>query len=316
MLRGVNLSGAEFGSKVPGAHNTDYSYQARWNGYHGHVQYAASGATVFRLPFKWERIQQQPLGKLIGAELDMLVSTVRDYIRLGAHVILDVHNYAKYNGELATSERLVSLWQQLTDIFAPDTRVIFGIMNEPANIDVAAWWQIAQDTVDAIRARGSRNLVLVPGAGWTGAHSWIANGNADYASTFVDSANNSAFEVHQYVDRDCSGTSPKAVSETIGVERVNAVTTWADGKGKRLFLGEYGMSSDRTNIVANTRMLDFMGKFPGTWIGHTAWGAGGWWANDYLFRLDPVTLPKQTAALGGILYACPTRVTFVDPPNI
>ena len=315
MLQGVNLSGAEFGSKLPGTHNTDYAYMARWNGYHHHVWYAANGATVFRLPFKWERLQPESQGQLVGAELDNLIRTVRDYLSLGVSVILDPHNYAAYNGQQVTSDQLVDLWRKLVDRFAGDQRIFFNIMNEPANIDIAAWWQIAQDTVDAIRDKGARNLVLVPGAQWTGAHSWVSSGNAEHANLFLDPGNNCAFDVHQYLDGNSSGTSASAVRTTIGVERINAVTTWAVSNGHRLFLGEYGISKEKTNIIANGQMLDFMGKFPDVWIGHTAWGAGSWWAQDYYFRLDHA-VSNQTAALTGFMYACPTKVTLVAPPNV
>ena len=63
---------------------------------------------------------------------------------------------------------------------------------------------------------------------------------------------NFAFEVHQYLDADGSGTHPGAVSATIGVERLTAITQWAEATGNRLFLGEVGVTTDQTSLTAST----------------------------------------------------------------
>ncbi len=54
LLIGVNLAGAEFGTRnVPGVFGTDYTYPT-----HTEIDYYADkGMGVVRLPFLWERIQ-------------------------------------------------------------------------------------------------------------------------------------------------------------------------------------------------------------------------------------------------------------------
>src|SRR5262249_15858077 len=60
LLLGVNLSGAEFGSRVPGTFRVDYTYPT-----HAEVDYyAGKGLGVIRLPFLWERIQRSEFGAL------------------------------------------------------------------------------------------------------------------------------------------------------------------------------------------------------------------------------------------------------------
>lgn len=298
MFRGVNLAGAEFGPVGGLAHNTDYAYQARWNGYFTHLLYVNGGTNVFRLPFKWERLQPVGEAEFDAAEWKRLRDTVRDYRSLGVSVVLDPHNYAKYFGVQVTAAQLADLWRRLAIQYRDDTGVIFGLMNEPAGVDAAAWWYAAQTAINTIRSEGANNIILVPGVAWTGAHSWVSSGNAENALTIVDPLNNYAFEVHQYVDSNSSGTSGNAVSENIGVDRIAAVTSWAEANRRHLFLGEFGVSSVLTNRIANHRMLSRIEDRPDVWIGWTAWGAGGRWANDYYFRLDP-PVSSQTALLFG-----------------
>ena len=57
----------------------------------------------------------------------------------------------------------------------------------------------------------------------------------------VDPDKNFALEIHQYLDADGSGSDTSVVSPTIGVDRLTAVTQWAQANGMHLFLGEFGI---------------------------------------------------------------------------
>lgn len=297
-LRGVNLSGAEFGGgTLPGNHNQHYSYQALWNGYGKHVYFIRNGANCIRMPFLWERLQRTLLGPLDDNELKRLKDTVHEYRGLGVRVIIDPHNYARYNGTLVTAEQLSDLWRRLAREFEePDH--IFGLMNEPHGISVEAWWSIAQAVTNTIRAENWPGLILVPGVAFSTAQTWISSGNAAAALGFVDNGSNYAFEVHQYLNAASDGADGTAVSTTIGVERITAATLWAAANNRRLFLGEFGVSTSLTNRIAAAGMIAYMDARPATWLGWTAWGAGGWWAPTYHFRLDPPDA-DNTALIAG-----------------
>ena len=67
--------------------------------------------------------------------------------------------------------------------------------------------------------------LLGPGNGWTGAHSWMQNwpdtsdnkiSNADAFVNFTDPSSNWAFEMHQYLDADASGSKEACASATTG----------------------------------------------------------------------------------------------------
>jgi hypothetical protein len=92
--------------------------------------------------------------------------------------------------------------------------------------------------------------------------------------------------VHQYLDSDGSGTHPGVVSATIGVERLTAITQWAEATGNRLFRGEVGVTADQTSLTALDLMLTYMGQHTDAWQGITYWAGGPWWGN-YMFSIEP-----------------------------
>src|SRR3569623_901899 len=102
-------------------------------------------------------------------------------------------------------------------------------MNEPQLPTAASWLTAANGAIAAIRAAGATQQILVSGTYWDGGQSWTTTDNASVigaAGAVVDPLINYAFEEHQYLD-DTSGQNDWVVSPTIGVDRLQAVTTWA-----------------------------------------------------------------------------------------
>merc|ERR1712137_554253 len=126
--------------------------------------------------------------------------------------------------------------------------VVFAMMNEPNSMPTQLWANTAQAAMLAIRATGANQLVLVPGNGWTGAHSWLESwydtsddslSNAAAFENFSDPADNFAFEMHQYLDSDASGSKEVCVSDTAGVDALSGATDWLESHGFRGFIGEF-----------------------------------------------------------------------------
>ena len=116
---------------------------------------------------------------------------------------------------------------------------------------------------------------------------WVSSGNAQVlGSGIVDPSHNFAFEVHQYLDSDGSGTHSTVVSTTIGVERLTAITQWAEATGNKLFLGEFGVASDPTSLTALNNMLGYMAQHTDVWEGGTYWAGGPWWGS-YMYSVEP-----------------------------
>jgi endoglucanase len=287
MLRGISLAGAEFGEgKLPGSHGKEYVYPdpKYANGYSSPSYFAKKGMSIFRLPFRWERLQPVRNKAFDPTELERLQTTVANFKALGVKVVLDPHNYARYQNELIGSEKVptadfVDFWKRLATLFKGDDAIIFGLMNEPHTIKSEQW-----------RDAGAKNLILVPGNGWSGAHSWTQNWygtpNAELMLTIKDSADNYAFEVHQYMDKDSSGSADECVSEQVGAERMKPFTDWAKQHKKRGFLGEFNGGNNSKCEAAVQYLLNHVESNPDVYIGWTWWAAGPWWGGS-LRILEP-----------------------------
>lgn len=293
--RSVNLSGAEFGESVlPGTYGTNYTYPATTE-----VDYfVGKDMNVIRLPFRWERLQQTLGGDFDAEELSRLNTFVTYATGKGAYVILDPHNYARYNGNLigdgtVTQAHFADFWSRLASQYKSNSKVIFGLMNEPYGIAASTWLNAANAAIAAIRTTGATHLVLVPGISWTGAHSWTSSGNATTMLGVADSANNYAYEVHQYLDSDSSGSSATCTSTTIGAERISDFTSWLRTNSRKGFLGEFAGGANTTCQEAVTSMLESMGSNSDVWIGWAWWSAGPWWGS-YIFTLEPSGSTDQT----------------------
>jgi Ca2+-binding RTX toxin-like protein len=289
LLLGVNLAGAEFGSNVPGVFGTDYTYPT-----HAEIDYyAAKGMGVIRLPFLWERVQRSEFAALDATELGRLDDVVNYATGKGLKIEIEPHNYGYGFGALigtaqTPNSAFADLWGKLAGHFQSNSGVIFGLMNEPHDQSASAWLGSANAAIAAIRGAGAMSQeILVPGSYWDGAWTWVSSDNDTVIGAGVqDPAHNFAFEVHQYLDADGSGTHFGAVSATIGVERLTAITQWAEATGNRLFLGEVGVTTDQTSLTAFDCMLTYMQQHTGAWQGVTYWAGGPWWGN-YMFSIEP-----------------------------
>ena len=307
--KGVNLAGADFGYDTrPGTFGTHYTYPT-----HEEVDYfTGKGMNVFRLPFLWERIQNDQNGPLNPEELARIKDFVRYATSKQASVILDPHNSARYYDEIIGIDgdlgalplgAFKDLWTKLANQFKNNDKVIFGLMNEPHDMSSKLWRDDANGAIEAIRATGAKNLILVPGNAWTGAHSWNDNSygtpNGTVMQGIVDSGNNYAFEVHQYQDTDSSGTSDQCVSETIGAERLADFTAWLKKHKQKGFLGEFAGGKNSTCLKGLDNMLSHLDDNKDVWLGWAYWAAGPWWGED-IFTLEPkagADRPQMTTLL-------------------
>jgi len=165
------------------------------------------------------------------------------------------------------------VWGKLAGHFKSNPDVIFGLMNEPHVQSATVWLDSANAAIAAIRSAGAMQEILVPGSYWDGGWSWTKTDNAAVMGTGVkDPAHNFAFEVHQYLDSDSSGTHPGVVSPTIGVERLTAITQWAEANHQRLFLGEIGVDTDPTSLQALDNTLGHIKQHTDVWSGVTLGG--------------------------------------------
>lgn len=78
----------------------------------------------------------------------------------GHFVVLDPHNYARYNGKLVGSADVpnaafADFWRRLALRYEGNPRVVFGLINEPHDIPTAQWVSAANAAIAAIRSAGA-----------------------------------------------------------------------------------------------------------------------------------------------------------------
>lgn len=291
-MRGINISGAEFGS-LSGEINRDYVYPSKET-----IAYFASrGFNTVRLAFSWERLQPVLGKRLDRDELGYLKEAVELIRAHKMRVILDPHNYARYRGDIVGSKEVphsafADFWARLASVYSNQHDVIFGLMNEPNRMPIDQWLEAANAATAAIRKKGANNLILVPGTAWSGAHSWMASidgePNGVVMARFNDPARNFAFEVHQYLDEDFSGTKGECSRADDAVAALKNFTAWLKEHGFRGLLGEFGAPGGKQRCIDGIRdMVEVIEDNKEVWIGWAYWVAGDWWPESEALNIQP-----------------------------
>ena len=146
----------------------------------------------------------------------------------GAYAILDPHNYMRYNDPsqqpatgsvignksdpaAASTLQFEHFWNELACRYVDNEKVIFGIMNEPHDMPTSLVLKNDQAAINGIRNSGAKQLIIAPGNGYTGGHVWTTRSqgdapSADYLYKLHDPINNTAIDIHEYLDVDFSGS--------------------------------------------------------------------------------------------------------------
>jgi endoglucanase len=228
---GVNIAGFDFGCLINGTCNIIEAYPPlpSLGGTNGPAQMSHfvndDNLNIFRLPVAWQYLVNNNLGGILDAtkftNYDQLVQAC---LATGASCIVDIHNYARWNGRIIgqggpTNAQFTSLWSQLAAKYQSTANVIFGVMNEPHDLDINAWATTVQAAVTAIRSAGATTqIILLPGTQYTSAGAFISDGSAAALSTVTNpdgSITNLVFDVHKYLDCDGSGTHAECVTNNI-----------------------------------------------------------------------------------------------------
>lgn len=286
-MTGVNLSGAEFN---PGRTrlNFDYTYPTT-----AEIDYfVGKGLTTFRIPVLSDRLLG-PAGEGQGPLTRDWIALVKliDYAaRSHARVIIDFHQYGTMASGLIGREPqatrdFAQAWGEVAKRLKDRPNVIFGLMNEPHEQSASEWLLGANAAIAAIRNAGARQLILVPGSYWTGANSWTRTDNGKVMAGLSDPAHNFAYEVHQYLDSDSSGTKADAVAGA-GASRLVDFTAWARQHHAMGFLGEMGWAATPSAQTEGRALIAYMAENRDVWRGWTYWAAGPWWG-EYMFSVEP-----------------------------
>ena len=92
---------------------------------------------AFRLNVGWQFLVNNQLGgTLDAANLAEYDKLVQGCLTTGAYCIIDIHNYARWNGQIIgqggpTDDQFASLWSQLATKYVKESNIVMGLMNEP-----------------------------------------------------------------------------------------------------------------------------------------------------------------------------------------
>jgi len=300
------------GVKYRGINRAGFEYGDDWDGWEGPSDfniptaaalatelafYATKGFNIIRLPISWERMQHNLGGSFDEEYKQQVLAFVNQANVVGWIVIIDLHNYCRYalnafddkgnqtnppvyqrkvlgQPELTTGH-LIDIWTKLATLFLGNPRVIFNLMNEPHDLPIVTddWFKSIQAVINAIRATGATQLVLVPNSRGSDVTHWdeYAPGpsggskDSEAARTITDSVNNYAFDMHAYDMKDWPGSYR---------DQLVVVTEWAKKYGKRLFLSEMGIGNDVPPEIAAPALgdvLTYLNDNADVWMGWTAW---------------------------------------------
>ena len=139
-----------------------------------------------------------------------------------------------------------------------------------------------QAAIDGIRAAGANQLILAPGNGYTGGHSWLqttGNGDepsSDYLYQLNDPLSNTAIDIHEYLDDDFSGTHQACTQS--GPDNLAGLTSWLQQHNLKALVSETGGDNNTQCATYLTDILNYINDTP-EYIGYSIWAAGPFWGS-------------------------------------
>ena len=271
---GINLSGMEFSVGTDGNfHPKGYTpFDSKQID-----DFISKKMSIIRIPFGWQFLTPQIGGDFEQDYANQYFGYVDKSLAAGAYTIIDLHNYARWNGKIVgqseiSDDSLVSLWKKIAQKYNDKPKIIFGLMNEPHDLDLNRWKQTVQTVVNAIREIGAKQMILIPGDDWTHAESFPR-----WYSVMKDVKNpdgsfeNLILELHAYLD-DGSGTQSSCKQNT--VDQLQKVQQILKQDNRQAMLTETGGGSDQNCATMLKQQLGYLTSQPEQFIGFTIWAAG------------------------------------------
>ncbi len=190
-------------------------------------------------------VNEQGSGYLFNKndEKNKVKSVVESAIREGIYVIIDWHDH---NAE-SRSEDAVAFFSEMAELYGKHPNVIFEIYNEPLGIQWKTIKSYAIPVINAIRAKGARNLIIVGTPMWSQ--------DVDIAAEDPLKFENIAYTLHFYAASHRQELRDKAVK--------------ALNKGIALFVTEWGTCDFSGNgyidLGESRKWIEFMDQHQISW---------------------------------------------------
>lgn len=128
------------------------------------------GGDVVRIPIHFEQICSGTKELIIPDNIFAILDRLAEWAEeLKMYLIFDFHNST--HADSATSESvedvLTPIWTQMAEHFKDSTEyIIFELMNEPHNIEVALWNGIIERVFKKVRSIDKKHYIVAGGADW------------------------------------------------------------------------------------------------------------------------------------------------------
>lgn len=254
------------------------------------------GVNMFRLPTSWQFLinnDEEVSGTLNATRASQYELFVRACLDTGAYCMIDVHNFARFNGGIigqgGPSDALfVSLWTALAKTYADDARVVFEIVNEPHDLDLDLWVQTCQRVVTAIRGAGATTqMILLPGTNFDSAATLVSSGSADALLNITNpdgSTDGLYLDIHKYLDNNNSGQNEECTTNNVG--NFSILADYLREKGRQGLISETGASSSSSCLVDFCEQNTYINANDDVFLGYVGWAAGQF-DTSYVLSLTP-----------------------------
>ena len=284
---GVNIAGFTFGCLQDGTCTTADVHAPITSSHNGTAQMnhfvKDDNLNAFRLPVSWQYLVNHQLGgELDSTNFGNYDQLVQGCLATGSLCIIDVHNYARWNGKIVgqggpTNDQFAHLWTQLATKYALAKNAAFGIMNEPHDLTVSTWAETVQVAVTAIRKAGATSqLLLLPGNHFTSAAQFVSNGSGAALLNVTNpdgTCTGLVFDVHRYFDSDNSGTNAECIADYVS-ETWTPLATWLRDNKRQVFVSEIGGGNTASCEKYVCNALDYINANSDVYLGYTGWAAG------------------------------------------
>lgn len=300
---GVNIAGFDFGCNSDGSCTASAAWPPLTKYYGadglGQMQHFVKddGFNIFRLPVGWQFLTNNVLGgPVVNANLAEYDDLVQACLSTGAWCIIDIHNYARWDRGIIgqggpTDEEFAETWTTIAAKYKDESKIIFGIMNEPHDVpDIERWAQSVQAAVTAIRNAGATTqIILLPGNNWTSAETFVSNGSAAALSKVINpdgSTTNLIFDVHKYLDSDNSGTHAECVTNNID-NAWSPLADWLRENKRQALNTETGGGNTDSCVQFMCEQIAYQAANSDVFLGYVGWAAGNFLPGSYVLGETP-----------------------------
>ncbi|KAF8846566.1 glycoside hydrolase [Acephala macrosclerotiorum] len=305
----MNIAGGDFGCAIDGTcptSSTQLPLSALGGGDGlGQMQHFVSDdkMNIFRFPVSWQFLVNNQLGGTLDStnfgKYDQLVQAC---LGTGTYCAIDIHNFARWNNQIigqspgVTNDQFTSLWTQLATKYASSTKVIFGLMNEPHDLDVPTRATTVQVAVTAIRNAGaSSQMILMPGTNFASAGQFVSSGSADALLAVTNpygSTTGLIYDLHKYLDVDNSGTHAECTTDNIA-DAFQIAADYLRTNGRQALVSETGAGSTSSCFTDFCAQNAFLNENSDVFLGYIAWAAGSF-ATSYVLHPQSQTESSLT----------------------